>query len=97
MMHYLSVGLDVFGLSGLLIFLLVSGSVMLRYQPCHSGSFRWHLRNRRLKQITAIACLFCLAMTASYGILYQPWALLYLIIACKTGAWWLRFIISQRA
>jgi hypothetical protein len=36
-------------------------------------------------------------MAASYGLLLEAWAWLYLIAAVKTGTWWFRCAISRRA
>ena len=82
----LSISLGIVGPMGLLAFLLMAGTVT-----------RWHIRNLRLKQISAIASLFCLAMAGSYGIIQEAWALIYLIIAFKTATWWVRITISQRS
>jgi hypothetical protein len=71
--------------------------VIRHYWGSRTGSLRWHARNLRLKQIAAIASLFCLAMAGSYGIIQEAWALIYLIIALKTGTWWVRIAISQRS
>jgi hypothetical protein len=48
-----------------------------------------------LKQLAALASLFFLAMAASYMLFLSPWAILYFIVACKTGTWWLRIVITQ--
>jgi hypothetical protein len=93
----LSLGLSIFGPLGLLTLLAMATVVTRQYWGSRMGSFRWHVRNLRLKQISALACLFCLAMAASYGVLEEAWALIYLIIAFKTGTWWFRFAISQRS
>ena len=93
----LSIGLGIVGPLGLLILLIMAGSVIHHYWGCRTGSLRWYTRNLRLKQISAIASLFCLAMAGSYGIMQEVWALIYLIIAFKTGTWWMRIAISQRS
>lgn len=93
----LSIGLGILGPLGLLTLLIMAGIVTRHYWGCRTGSLRWYTRNLRLKQISAIASLFCLAMAGSYGIIQDVWALIYLIIAFKTGTWWIRIAISQRS
>ncbi|MBV9259216.1 MAG: hypothetical protein JO215_14470 [Ktedonobacteraceae bacterium] len=93
----LSISLGIIGPLGLLTFLIMAGVVARHYWGSRTGSLRWHIRNLRLKQISAIASLFCLAMASSYGIIQEAWALIYLIIAFKTGTWWLRIAINQRS
>jgi positive regulator of sigma E activity len=61
------------------------------------GSFRWHLKNARLKDLSALATLFCFAMAASYAVLQESWSILYVILAVKVGTWWLRFVMSERS
>lgn len=92
----LSLGLGILGALGIVTFLILIGVTVRYYQGSRMGSFRWHMRNLRLKQIIAITSLFCLAMAASYAVLREFWAFIYLIIAFKIGTWWLRIIISQR-
>jgi hypothetical protein len=94
--HMLSIGLGIVGPLGLLTLLILAGIVTHRYWGSRTGSLRWHTRNTRLKQIAAIASFFCLAMAGSYGVIQEIWALIYLIIALKTGTWWIRIAISQR-
>jgi hypothetical protein len=89
--------LTLFGTLGLLLLSIIALHIFWLYRSSHMGTFRWHIRNHYLKQIAAIGCLFCLAMAASYGILQEAWALLYLIIGVKIGTWWLRLTIDQRA
>ena len=93
----LSIGLGIVGPLGLLILLIMAAIATHHYWVCRTGSLRWYTRNLRLKQISAIASLFCLAMAGSYGIIQEVWALIYLIIAFKTGTWWIRIAISQRS
>ncbi len=88
--------LGVLGLVGILTLLTLTGMVLYTYRECRVGSFRWHLRNIRLKQLSALACMFFIAMTASYGVLHEAWAILYIILAFKTGTWWARYAVSQR-
>ncbi|MFL5625598.1 MAG: hypothetical protein ACJ788_08380 [Ktedonobacteraceae bacterium] len=89
--------LSILGIIG--IGALVTTGVLLLwyYRGTSFWSFRWHLRTWRLMQLSAIACLFFLAMAASYAVLGQVWAWLYLIAAFKAGTWWLRCVISRRA
>lgn len=92
----LSLILTIAGIIGT-ITLLASTVITFRlYWGSAMGSFRWHLRNLRLRQLSALACLFFLAMTASYAVLHQTWAILYFIIAFKTGTWWFRLFINER-
>jgi hypothetical protein len=93
----LSISLGIAGPVGLLTFLIMAAIVTRHYWGSRTGSLRWHTRNLRLKQISAIASLFCLAMAGSYGILQEAWAFIYLIIAFKTATWWVRIAISQRS
>ena len=95
--HILSIGLGIVGPLGLLTVLILAGIVTQRYWGCRTGSLRWHMRNLRFKQISAIASFFCFAMAGSYGVIQEVWALIYLLIALKTGTWWIRIAISQRA
>jgi hypothetical protein len=94
--HALSFGLGLFGPLGLFSLLIMAGAIAHQYRDSRMGSFRWNMRNIRLKQISALSCLFCIAMAASYGVLQEAWAFLYLIAAFKTGTWWFRLVISQR-
>jgi hypothetical protein len=96
-MSILAMCLTLFGMLGLLLLSVISLHIFWLYRSCQMGTFRWHIRNHYLKQVAAIACLFCVAMAASYGILMEAWALLYLIIGVKIGTWWLRLTIDQRA
>ncbi len=91
-----SLFLSVLGILGTATLLTATGSVMWYYRDSRFQSFRWRWRNWRLKQLSAIACLFFLAMAASYGVLHNTWAWLYLIVAFKTATWWLRRAISSR-
>ncbi len=95
--HVLSYCLAALGPLGGALFLVWAGLVQWYYRGCRIGSFRWHIRNWRFEQLSALACLFCLAMAASYGVLLEAWAWLYLIAAVKTGTWWFRCAISRRA
>ena len=95
--HVLSFGLGVLGPLGLCALLIMVGTVTHQYRGSGTGSFRWTLRTIRLKQISALSCMFCLAMAASYGVLQEAWALLYLIAAFKIGTWWFRLAITQRS
>jgi hypothetical protein len=93
----LSISLAIAGPLGLLTSLIMAGVVTRHYWGSRTGSLRWHTRNLRLKQISAIASLFCLAMAGSYGVIQEAWAFIYLLIAFKTATWWFRIAISQRA
>jgi hypothetical protein len=86
---------DILGITGTLVLLIATSFVMWLYRGSRIGSFPWHMRNWRLKQLAALACLFFLAMAASYAVLQDAWAWLYVIGACKAGTWWLRRAISQ--
>jgi hypothetical protein len=92
----LSLCLGILGAVGTVILLGITGVVMWHYRNSPLRSFRRRWRNARLKQLSALACLFFLAMTASYGVLRDAWAFVFLIAAFKTGTWWLRFALSQR-
>ncbi len=89
-MHILSIILAIIGITGMTFFIFLTGITFWRYQQYPVGSFRWHLRNQQLKHISAIACFFFMAMTASYTILLDAWAFFYFIIAFKIATWWLR-------
>ena len=78
------------GISGTITLVVTTGLVVRRYGASPIQSFNWHLRNWRLKQLAAIACLFFLAMAASYWVLQDAWGWIYLLLAFKTGTWWLR-------
>ena len=95
--HLLSLSLGVIGTIGVFVLLVLTSMVFWYFRGSSTGSFRWHIRNLYLKQIAALASLFCTAMAASYGILFEAWAWLYLIAAFKTGTWWLRLVMAQRA
>jgi hypothetical protein len=92
----LSPYLDGLGISGTIMILIATAIVVWRYRDSRMQGFRWRLRNWRLMQLSAIACLFFLAMAASYGVLQEAWGWLYLIVAFKVGTWWLRYSISRR-
>lgn len=95
--HLLSFSLGIVGTIGIFILLALIGTVFWYFWGSSTGSFRWHIRNLYLKQIAALASMFCIAMAASYGLLSEAWAWLYLIAAFKTGTWWLRLVLAQRA
>jgi hypothetical protein len=92
----LSLYLNTLGPVGTVTLLIIMGVIIWRYRNSPLRSFHRHWRNVRLKQLSALACLFFLAMTASYGVLHNAWAFIYLIAAFKTGTWWLRLALSQR-
>jgi hypothetical protein len=91
----LSFYLNGLGIIGTIALVAAAALVIWRYRDSRVQSFRWRLRNWRLMQLSAIACLFYLAMAASYGVLQEAWAWLYLIVAFKTGTWWLRYTLSR--
>jgi hypothetical protein len=93
----LSFCLGMLGIIGTIILVITAGSIFWRYRSIRPWSFRWHHRNGRLKQLSAIAFLFYLAMAASYGVLGDVWTWIYFLAAFKTGTWWLRCYISNRA
>jgi cytochrome b subunit of formate dehydrogenase len=95
-MQILSLCLSLLGAVGSATLIIITGVVLWRYRNSPRRSIRRRWRNIRLKQLSALACLFFLAMTASYGVLQEAWAFVYLIAALKTGTWWLRFALSQR-
>lgn len=89
--------LGALGLAGTLGLIAITITVCYRYRDTRAWSFRWYWRNWRLMQLSAIGSLFFLAMAASYGVLHNAWAWLYLIVAIKLGLWWLRCVVSRRA
>ena len=93
----LSFCMDGLGIVGTIALLTFTGLVLWYYRGSRTGSIRWHWRNLRLKQVSALACLFFLAMAASFAVLHEAWAFVYLIAAFKTGTWWFRIAMSQRA
>ncbi len=93
----LSFCMDGLGIVGTIALIIFTGMVLWYYRGSRMGSFRWHWRNLRLKQLAALACLFFLAMAASFAVLHEAWAFVYLIGAFKTGTWWFRIAINQRA
>jgi len=93
----LSICLGTLGLIGTIILVSSAGTILWRYRGTRLWSFRWHHRNGRLMQLSAIACLFYLAMTASYGVLGEAWIWLYFLAAFESGTWWLRYYINSRA
>ena len=91
-----SLALGVLGTIGIVILLTLTGMILHFYRGNRMGSFRWYLRNMRLKQLAALSCMFFFAMAASYAVIHEAWAILYVIFAFKTGTWWLRCAVSQR-
>ena len=83
------------GISGTITLLVATGLVIRRYSDSPMQSFNWRLRKWRLKQLSAIACLFFLAMAASYWVIQDAWGWIYLLAAFKTGMWWLRRATSR--
>jgi hypothetical protein len=92
----LALCLALLGSSGTAVLVTAMLLLFWHYRNAPYWSFRWHLRAWRQRQLSAIACLFFLAMAASYGLLGQIWAWIYLIAAFKAGTWWLRCAISRR-
>lgn len=88
--------LGILGPIGIIALLALTGMILYFYRGSRMGSFRWHARNVRLKHLAALACMFFFAMAASYGVIHEAWAILYVIFAFKTGTWWLRCAVSQR-
>ncbi len=85
------------GISGTITLLAATGLVVRRYNASPYQSLNWRLRNWRLKQLAAIACLFFLAMAASYWVLQDAWGWIYLLFAFKTGTWWIHRATSRGA
>jgi hypothetical protein len=83
------------GITGTLALLLATSLVMRHYRSSRIYSFNWYLRNWRLKQLSAIACLFFLAMAASCWVIQDAWGWIYLLVAFKTGTWWFRRATRQ--
>jgi hypothetical protein len=83
------------GISGTVMLVVATGLVLRRYSNGPTQSYNWRLRNWRLKQLSAIACLFFLAMAASYWVIQDAWGWIYLLIAFKTGTWWVRRATSR--
>ena len=83
------------GISGTITLVVAAGMVMRYYSDSYIQSFNWRLRNWRLKQLSAVACLFFLAMAASYWVIHDAWGWIYLLGAFKTGTWWLRRVTGR--
>lgn len=93
--QFLSSYLLGFGVFGTLTLVVTTVLVMRRYNNSPLQSYNWRLRNWRLKQLSAVACLFFLAMAASYWVIQDAWGWIYLLVAFKTGTWWLRRATSR--
>ena len=93
--HTLSPYLGAFGLLGTILLLVITGIVLWRYRTGRVNGFQWRIRNWRLKQICAVACLFFLAMSASYWVIQEPLGWIYLLVAAKGGTWWFRRAIIR--
>ncbi|MGI9060127.1 MAG: hypothetical protein ACR2H5_16285 [Ktedonobacteraceae bacterium] len=93
----LTTSLGILGILGTAVLVSLAVRVMWFYRGSRQWSFRWHWRNWRMLQLSAIACFFFLAMAASYGVLGEVLAWVYLLAALKTGTWWLRCVINRRA
>jgi hypothetical protein len=83
------------GITGIIALLVATGLVTWRYRDSHIQSYKWRLRNWRLKQLSAVACLFFLAMAASFWVMQDAWGWIYLLVAFKTGTWWFRRATSR--
>ena len=83
------------GISGTVTFVVATGLVIRHYGNSPIQSYKWRIRNWRLKQLSAIACLFFLAMAASYWVIQDAWGWIYLLVSFKTGMWWLRRATSR--
>ena len=83
------------GISGTITLVVAAGLVMRRYSDSPIQSFNWRLRNWRLKQLSAVACLFFLAMAASYWVIQDAWGWIFLLGAFKTGTSWFRRATSR--
>ena len=97
LIQVLSMLLIIFGIAGTVTLATSAGVVLWHYHDARRWDFRWRWRNWRLTQLSAVACLFFLAMTASYGVLGEVWVWVYLILAVQTGSWWLVRAITQRS
>ena len=93
--QYFSLCLLILGISGTFALILSTGLVLRRYGTSSTQNFNSLLRNWRLKQLSAIACLFFLAMAASYWVLQDAWGWIYLLFAFKTGQWWFSHVIKR--
>ena len=93
----LSISLAILGITGTAALVAATARTIWYYRGTRQWSFRWHVRNWYMMRLSAIACLFFLAMSASYGVLGEVWAWIYLLVAFKTGTWWLRCVINRRA
>jgi len=83
------------GISGTVTLVVATAMVMRRYGNSPIQNYNWWLRNWRLKQLSAVAGLFFLAMAASYWVIQDAWGWIYLLVAFKTGTWWLRRATSR--
>lgn len=93
----LSIILLVLGIAGTAGLAIYACFVFWSYQGARPWDYRWRWRDWRLSRITGLASLFFLAMTASYSVLGQAWAWLYLILAVKTISWWLVRFVNRRS
>ena len=71
------------GISGTIALVVAAGLVIRHFSDSPVQSFDWRLRNWRLKQLSAIACLFFLAMAASCWVIQDAWGWIYLLVAFK--------------
>lgn len=95
--QFLALCLGILGIIGIIFFVTLACLISWYYRGNPASTFRGHWRSIRMKQLLMVASLFFLAMAASYGVLQNAWALLYLIVAIKTGTWWFRIAVTQHA
>lgn len=93
--YTLSFSLGLLGIVGIITLVLGVGWVLWQYRNSQRRTFRWRMRNWRFMQLTGLACLFFLAMAASYAVLQEAWAWIYVLVAFKTGVWWFRYALGR--
>ena len=93
--HKVSPYLSALGLLGTILLLATTAMLLWQYRASRANSFHWRVRNWRLKQVSAVACLFFLAMSASYWVIQEPWGWVYLLVSVKCGTWWFRRALSR--
>src|SRR5260370_20863480 len=95
--HLLSPYLSILGISVAVALLVATGLVLWDYRDSRVQSFNWYLRKWRLKQISAVAYLFFVAMAASSWVLLDASGWVYLLGALKIGTWSFRTALSRTA
>src|ERR1051326_1797025 len=95
--HILALFLSGLGIVGTAALASIGGIVMWQNRSARVWGLRRRWRRWRLMQLSAVACLFFLAMAASYGVLGDVWTWIYLIAAFKSASWWVRYALSRRA